>query len=328
METELKTPRSSDDPFLVVMESEIDLLLLEELRVSAAFRSWFVEEISAHELGCEALVGVWRSVITGLGESDLVLIFRPVGMDSAFALLIENKILAEFQERQAERYRERGEEGRQQRWWTDFRTCLVAPQRYLSSAKDAGFDLRLSYEAIIRWFEQPPEDARRSFKAAAFRDAIERSAGQWQRIVDPVVTQFFQQYEGLCMSSFPRLALKGKPERSVQDTWIYFHRSEGVPKSLYMIHKCDRGYVDLTFQYWSQSALAIACAEKLEPNMLVVQTGKSAAIRIVVPKLECSKSFGDQAANVVATLTAAEQLRAFAARHAEGLIRTPVSSKP
>jgi hypothetical protein len=89
-----------------ITERDIDLLLLEELNVSPDFSSWFYSKVMSGNPS-PILKGAWHSVSDPeLGESDLIAIY-----DNGHAILIENKIDAVEQLKQAERYRLRGERG-------------------------------------------------------------------------------------------------------------------------------------------------------------------------------------------------------------------------
>lgn len=60
-----------------IAERDIDLLLLEELHVSAAFRTWLVGQTFGPVVHCNTFLGAWHSVChPTLGESDLVVRFE------------------------------------------------------------------------------------------------------------------------------------------------------------------------------------------------------------------------------------------------------------
>jgi hypothetical protein len=300
-------------PLTALGEADIDLLMVEELHASPSFRSWFVDCSSDGEYACAEFVGAWRSVSTAIDESDFLMMFEATPSDSTVAFLVENKIRAEFQDRQPERYYERGLEGKNACWWNEFRTVLLAPQRYLDAHENesATFDFRISYEKILDWFAGQTDDSRYAFKAGVVAQALDPSTRVWNRVTDEITTDFFRSYEEICVRDFPALGLKRKPARSAQDYWMYFHNAEGVPKGIYIIHKCDRGFVDLTFQATGRDDLEQQCRKFLDEGMTIVQTGKSAVIRLVVAEIDHTRSFASQEASVVVGLEAAERLRRF-----------------
>jgi hypothetical protein len=91
-----------------VAERDIDLLVVEELRVNPEFATWLVARTWGPGL-FEESVGAWHSVTHGSsGESDIVFVFTTKA-GARNAILVENKISAVAQPEQAERYRVRGD---------------------------------------------------------------------------------------------------------------------------------------------------------------------------------------------------------------------------
>jgi hypothetical protein len=117
-----------------IAERDIDLLVMEELSVSDEFREWFSCRVFG-EPSFQAEIGTWHSVCDSqLGESDIIFLFQ--AMDGArTAILIENKIDAPPQPQQGERYYLRGKKGFTEGYWDKFKTCVIAPSKYLSSSK-------------------------------------------------------------------------------------------------------------------------------------------------------------------------------------------------
>jgi hypothetical protein len=77
------------------------------------------------------------------------------GTSRRLAVLVENKITAEAQPEQGERYRQRANVGKKAGSWDDARTCMVAPQKYLDASTDAAnYDARISYEDVASWFDK------------------------------------------------------------------------------------------------------------------------------------------------------------------------------
>ena len=101
-----------------VREMHVDFLLEEEFNVSATFLEHFIT--AAHtEPGRSSFraESVRRSVGDQFGEVDLIVLYKqPDGNGRHTAILIENKIGAEFQPNQAQRYRLRGKHGKGNEW--------------------------------------------------------------------------------------------------------------------------------------------------------------------------------------------------------------------
>jgi hypothetical protein len=109
-----------------VCERDLDLLLLEELYSSPAFRSFVSNTAGFPELAEESLTSVFRSVTHSSGESDLELYLELADGQRA-VLLIENKIDASLQPAQAERYKQRAGACVASGDVDTARTLLVAP---------------------------------------------------------------------------------------------------------------------------------------------------------------------------------------------------------
>jgi len=89
-----------------VSERDIDLLLLEEFISSVPFQELFLKQSKFKE---EKLtyVEAQRSVTDSIGESDLEVLFKNED-EKVFMLMLENKVNANFQKDQLERYVQRG----------------------------------------------------------------------------------------------------------------------------------------------------------------------------------------------------------------------------
>ncbi len=303
--------------FGYVLERDLDLILLEELHVSPSFRAWLFENVLGQNHSYAEFVGAWRSMSNEFGESDIVAIAKDQKNGRSIALMIENKIAAPFQPNQPERYRIRGERGKELGHWQDFRTCIIAPGDYLKGVPESDFDHAMSYQAIADWLSLDRSDTRSAFKARLLREAIE--AAKRGLVVDPVTTIFFQQYASLCVREFPKLNIKPVSAKGADGTFQHFTDAQGIPEGIRIIHKCARGCVDLTIPNSTKATLQAACRSLLETDMAIAKTGKSAAIRLSVPPLDHRGSFADQANEVKICLRAAERLRAFAEKNASRL---------
>jgi hypothetical protein len=96
-------------------------------------------------------------------------------------------------------------------------------------------------------------------------------------------------------------------------TWIKFrpHDLPTLPRRIYISLKGDRGFVDLTFT----SSIAHLFFEEITPiledDMTVHQTGKSAAIRIVVEGFKSSEPWESAGLRVENAFLASERLIKF-----------------
>src|SRR6267154_3062122 len=291
-----------------VSERHVDFLLEEEFRVNPAFLKRFVSAVDQKLAPPMDIVNVQLSVCDVFGEADLVVLYRDEP-SRRIALLIEDKIRAEFQPSQALRYQERGRSGTAKQW-DEYRTCLIGPEIYVKSVQ--GFDAVLYLEHIKEWLS-PEEPARHEFKAEVVERAIKKAETTGVQEEDPAMTQFRADYFDFFNSFFkdepigatttpPRKAWKG-------DSWFDV-RSKVLPKGVYINHKSERGLVDLTFPS-TNADLLLDIKRYLEPAMKIEQTYNSAAIRLEVPKIANFNDFAAETHNVQQGLTAVRKLLTF-----------------
>lgn len=300
-----------------VAERDIDLLLLEELHVSAFFRSWFLAQVFGPDVGCGQFLGAWHSVShVTLGESDLVIVFEDAQANTT-ALLIENKIDAPPQPEQAVRYRLRGNVGVNECKWRAFRTCIIAPQKYLAgTANVAEYDARLSYESIRGWFSQSePIDHRSAYKARMLDEAIEQNRRGYSPTPHAGVTQFWLDYWNLVNEEFPQLCMKKPGQVPAGSDWPEFRNPELGPRRI-IVHKLASGVVDLQIASAGDDAeeIEVRNQEVLQGAFKVVRAGKSAAVRATVPKVDRFGDMPSQLEAVRAGLSAASRLLSVSAR--------------
>lgn len=323
-----------------VKERHIDFLLQEEFNVNSMFLSRFVQAAArgfaetaaqndnSHNLpafidtalqpGAEfELVRVRHSVSDVQGEADLILLYRPAKSNERVAILIEDKIRAPFQDRQATRYKERGELGMKAGKWNNYWTCLVAPECYVQ--RGHGFDSAVKLEEVKSWFSSN-DPGRLAFKIGVVEKAIKKASITGVKVVDDVMSMFRVGYYAAFMKSLNNQSQTFKmrpPLKDYGDAWFKF-RSTGelLPRGAYINHKAPSGFVDLTFPNIDARRMKASSnlASILEPGMTIEQTGKSAAIRLHVPKIEDFRSFEDQATSVEVAFSAVRRLLAFYVR--------------
>ncbi len=301
-------------PIGAARERDIDLLLVEEFCSSARFRSWFLEQTVSARFVAGKFVGAWHSVVhPSLGESDLEVAFE--GPDKGgFRLLIEDKIDAVAQPDQAERYRLRGEAYLRKSECTDFKTVIVAPERYLADKSETAlFDAAITYESLRDWFlGQTQLGERASYKAALILAAMEEARRGYQPVMDERVTAFWKGYYDLAMQNAPELDMKPPGNKPAGAGFVEF-KAAVLPARTRIVHKLPHGNVDLEFVGKGDSLgeLERKHGRKLLPGMRIVRAGKSGAIRLKVPELDTSADFTGQSGSVEEGLAAARQLLAW-----------------
>ena len=293
-----------------VAERDIDLLLLEEFVANLEFREWFLGEVGLAIPNQLTLAA--RSVPTSTGESDLELTFENDGRLTK--ILIENKIDANLQPRQAERYAERAAGYLSSATCQQVTTVLIAPKAYTGTL--AGFDQRVTYEAIQEWLEgNLEEDSRAPYKLFLLRAALDRGTAGWTLVPDEAATEFWRRYWELASKLTPELRMR-KPETKPATSGFIYFKPAGLPRGVELIHKAPYGHVDLQFR--GKAAIADefekAHGAHLEPDMAIERAHKSLVVRISIPRVQLQTPFDESEASVQEGLEAARRLLAWHSR--------------
>lgn len=294
-----------------VLERDIDLLMLEELHVSEAFRRWFIGQVKT-ESDYSAFSGAWHSLTAAiLGESDIVMVYASTG-NIQQAIMIENKITEKAQSNQSSRYRERGEEGIGHGWWDHFITCIIAPQKYLSGmAKLEEYDVYLPYEAIEGYFLSQGGD-RNKYRATMLREAIEQNRRGYEPVVSNKNTDFWQAYYDYSRKYFPELNMRLPENKGKKSTWVYFHPAK-KQKNMRLQHKTERGCVDLEFTGMARKIDDIISIKqkyerKTDDDMSFHTATSSVVIRINVETVSYASPFDAQQKQIKGALEAINRL--------------------
>jgi hypothetical protein len=291
-----------------VRELHIDFLLEEEFYASPSFLCSFISDAGFPDASA-CLEYVKRSVGDAFGEVDLLVVYKAVTGERT-AVLIEDKLRAAFQPLQPERYSERGENGLG-RDWEAYWTCLVAPEHYMPATH--GFDAAIPVEAIIEMFVGM-DQKRREFKIQVLREVIRKCESAGVQVVDPVMTEFRKRHYAFFHQAFAEELRVGRiddirrPAPTYKgDTWFGFRSRTHLPQGAYVNHKSSLGVVDLTFPYTAAAALT-PLQHHLESDMSAVQTGKSAAIRVEVPRIVSFDDFDRERGAVEESFAAVRRL--------------------
>ncbi len=301
-----------------IAERDVDFLLMEELSVSSEFRQWLSSRVFGEPV-YQKEIGAWHSVSDSiLGESDIVFLFEALDGPRT-AILIENKIDAPPQQKQAERYRLRGEKGLKDGHWENYVTCVIAPQKYLVSAnKSQTYDMELSYEEILAYFQsRSSRHARFAYRAKILLEAIEKNRRGYQAEHNDEMTKYVFDYISMASKDYAHLGVQEAAARPAGNTWIGFH-PESLPKGIFMVHQMKSGFVKVFFDKRAEffDLLEAKYSTNLPDNASIEITGKSVAISVVVPKLEpLSLLFSEQEEKVKQALNELSQLEKIVSKH-------------
>jgi len=94
------------------------------------------------------------------------------------------------------------------------------------------------------------------------------------------------------------------------DSWFEIRSRQLLPSGAYINRKSQAGFVDLTFPS-TNAALLKPVELCLEPGMRIEQTGNSAAIRLIVRKIDQFNDFNQERATVEEALPDVRKLLDF-----------------
>lgn len=306
-----------------VCERDIDLLLLEEFQATPEFVSWFLECAGIERVQAHHLREAHRSITDTTGESDLELHFDD-GAGSRDVVMIENKVSAQLQPLQAERYAMRGQSYLSRGLFDRFHTVIVAPDRYFADAgQTKGFRHRVSYDRILEWFERSTTlGQRRNYKISMLRSALDRATLGYQPVIDDAVTSFFAAYWDIATATYPELGMRrSRKERPGGSGRVYFKTAALTAIACDIAHKTGKGFVDLHLRGRGNRLAMVESALRrlLDPDMSVEPAAKSAAIRLHVAKLDRLQPVTDQQDALLQGLQAAKRLAQWAERYARDI---------
>ena len=271
-----------------VAERDVDFIVLEELDVSAEFGAWFSERVFGSPV-FRTQIGAWHSVTEAeLGESDIVFLFEATDR-SMKSVLIENKVDAPPQPDQGRRYKQRGELGLERGDWDEFRTCIIAPYRYLGSSKHCEiYDAEISYEKIMEYFEERGTDDRRSaFRARVMKEGIEQNRRGYQRVVSDATTEFYKDYVAFARDRFPELGVQEAKPKPAGSSWVRFYPT-GKSKGNLVLHQLSAGYGKVLLGHKADEIETYKEKYADEPiaDLEIQRAGKSLGLVISVPKID------------------------------------------
>lgn len=300
-----------------VAERDVDLLLLEEFQSTPSFQDWFVAQALGQNCRLGKCIAAARSVTNFTGESDLEVVF----MDRAkvrTVLMIENKVNAGLQPLQAQRYIERGQGYVASGKCSAFHTVLLAPKSYVGKSDgNKGFGSHITYEQVLDWFDKATElGERRKYKVTLLKSAIEKGTLGYQPIEDTPTTNFWRSYWLLTLKHAPELQLAEPSKKPSGSGFIYF-RPRLLPKGVDIVHKFNRGYVDLQLRGMGNrpNDVRSILGPHFDSDMTLAAAAKSAAIRVQVPKLSASLGMAEQEQAARAGIDTAKRLLTWFLTH-------------
>ena len=287
-----------------VAERDIDHLLLEEMIANEGFRQWICGKIGVS--GPVTIQSAARSVLDATGESDLEFTFGT--LTGKVQVLLENKIDALLQPRQAERYAERAATYLASGEYARVLTVLIAPHRYSSGS--LGFDARVYYEDVFEFLrEGARKDARANYKLALLDVALFRAKSGWVSVPDEHSTRLWHRYHEIATAVAPQLRMPKPGNKPARSGFIRFKPRE-LPKGVELIHKAPYGHVDL--QWFGRAAdvdtFQRRFGSRLEAGMSVAAASKSLVLRCDIAPLSLTAPVEDSVDVIRGAVASAQQL--------------------
>jgi hypothetical protein len=294
-----------------VRERDLDLLLLEEMYVSAPFRLWIVEKL---RLPLDAEYAGGRHMVSAaFGESDIELDFATEA--GIHRVLIENKIDARFQLDQAERYKKRADfyVREKQECCTHCQTVLFAPRAY-ATRRGSEFDGVLLYEELQDWYQQQgTSDGRARWKTALLDTAIKKHHAVGKKSsgkpIDERLSKFWFAYWTMASQNFPELGML-EPFDKVGGFNHLFPTS--LLQGVGLVHRVRSGRVELQFGGLSGKAgeaeIRSLFGLLLDLDMAVRGTGENVMVGLKAPSLNKFSDFFQQTENARVGMEAATRL--------------------
>lgn len=284
-------PESEPYEFGYLRERDVDTFLMYSFALDNDFLKLFVDKLDWEHKNPKITSIEISKTDPSLGESDVVVVFS--SDDHNYALLIEDKIDAEAQPNQCERYYQRGNLGVNRKEYDAFAVFIVAPKRYLDTDEEAKkYENQISFEEIETYLKKR-NDAFSRLRLSEIEQLIAAPNKPYVSIPDESATALWLEYINFVHTNHPELDLcataKHKPKGG---SWIEY-RTPLDRSKVKILHKTERGCLDLQFSGLAnkQKELEVILSEQIgdyeKQGLEIVIVGKSAALR---------KSFGIEAA--------------------------------
>lgn len=301
-------------PVESIRERDVDLILLEELSTDNSFCEWFIRELDLPSI--TSVNGAWRSISAfGLGETDILFSYN--SNDKKIFVLIENKLDTSFQNDQFNRYTKRAEEYLTRKECDNAFAILMAPKLFCENQND--FENYLTYESVAQRLEFVGSK-RNLFKSNLLQIATEKLRRGYQPVNSIPVQHFWHSYWQYKEEHFPSLIMK-KPD-------IVPHNSDcpmlydNSLKDIVFYHKLGQGNTDATFKGFPEE-IEYKIKEYLPAWATFKKHSKSFSIRVFSGKIDRTKEFDKQIANVEKGLKNLERIRNWIIENKELLQNQP-----
>ncbi len=281
--------------FSTVRERDMDLLFLQAISSDRDFVKLVVEKTKWAGQAFEIETVALSRTEADLGEYDITVVIT-IGNEK-YGILIEDKIDAIAMPDQHGRYLKRGKKAVKAGLYQDFDCMILCPEKYYRSNEEARrYEHSIFYEELERYFHSQ-EDPVSQVRMLQIQAAIQRAKKPPSVNLNEAANAFFRNYREYQQAHYPQLSIRTK--ETSNGWWVHYKTHYG---QAFIYHKMQEGYVDLTFpRSADQMDAAAHLAEWLRAHgisgVAAVETGKSAALRILVPPLRVKKPFAETPVN-------------------------------
>lgn len=291
-------------------ERDIDLLLLEEMHCSPEFVSWIGQRAGIDDA---KLIMAQHSVYKRNGETDVLAVFEsPAGR---VALMIEDKIGAAMQPKQAERYHLRGEQiCAAEQNIKRYRTLLCAPKSYLASVPVADWHATLSLEDIAEWFAKQSNlraDWRRDVLMHAIRRQRRSTSGLdgAGSVISSNLVDFKSHYHQHINKNYPDFRSSPQPG-GTKEFHLY---GIDFPPYISLKHSFTQSQIVIIFEKkWKEAAIAVIKENELAEGMWLTLHPSALYLVVGVEPIDLDEPFSNQVDLVDLAIDAARGLLPYA----------------
>ncbi len=287
-----------------VLERDIDLYVINKFINDSSFKDLFLNKINYSNKSFN-VSECKHSVMNENGESDIIIILE--NKNKRIGLLIEDKIDAPAMPNQYQRYKIRAEDDKKNGLYDEYFIFIIAPKKYLGKkdSQTKKYNYKISYEDILSIISDD------LYGKTLIEKAIEENKNSYVATENKPVTAFWKKYYNLIEKDYKTLNItKHERVRGSQAHWATF---KTPVKKIHIVHKANKGYVDLTFpglaQYYKQVKSIIKKQLPNDNELILEKTSKSIVLRMIVPIIDFKSSFEKQKNDVIKCLNAIVELQ-------------------
>lgn len=227
--------------FSTISERDMDMLVLEAVASDPAFAKLIIDKTELTGSDFRIVSVELSKADIDLGESDITIIVEADG--KRHGVLIEDKIDAIAMPDQHARYIKRGELGVAADDYESFSIFVFCPNAYYEKNSEAQkYEHHLSYEECKQYFDSK-DDVISSIKSQQFEQAINKSRGRGETVLDPRANSFLKRYIEYQREHYPSLDIANNENSN--GWWIEYRTSI---KYVSITQKMKRGTLTCLFR--------------------------------------------------------------------------------